>query len=103
MVVLIVFVINLSGSPKDAELWGFPSIITDILLVTKLAIILHGHDWPTELSGERFTLHDQLHQQLIRGLHALGRHGDRIFRPVACFIPCADARSEALRQDNRIP
>jgi silicon transporter len=42
MVVLIVFVINLSGGPlKDAELWGFPSIVTDIFLVSGLAMILY--------------------------------------------------------------
>jgi hypothetical protein len=42
MVVLIVFIINLSGGPlKDARLWGFPSIVTDIFLVTGLAMILY--------------------------------------------------------------
>ena len=41
MVVLIVFVINLSGAPLyGTKLWGFPSIITDIFLVTGVAMIL---------------------------------------------------------------
>jgi silicon transporter len=41
MVVLIVFIINLSGGPlKDAELWGLPSVVTDIFLVTGVAMIL---------------------------------------------------------------
>ena len=35
IVVLIVFIINLFGGPRaDAELWGFPSIVTDIFLTT---------------------------------------------------------------------
>jgi silicon transporter len=41
MVVLAVFTINLSGGPlKDAALWGFPTIITDIFLGSGLAMIL---------------------------------------------------------------
>ncbi|GKY98545.1 hypothetical protein MPSEU_000811500 [Mayamaea pseudoterrestris] len=41
LVCLIVFVINQCGSPlPDAELWGLPSIITNIFLVTGLAMIL---------------------------------------------------------------
>merc|ERR1719183_2018936 len=41
MVVLIVFIINLSGAPiSGAELWGFPAIVTDIFLVTGMAMIL---------------------------------------------------------------
>ena len=40
MVVLIVFIINLSGGPlPDTELWGFPKIITDIFLTTGAAMI----------------------------------------------------------------
>jgi silicon transporter len=41
MVVLIVFVINQCGSPlPGATLWGFPKVLTDIFLVTGLAMIL---------------------------------------------------------------
>ena len=40
MVVLIVFIINLSGGPlPDTELWGFPKIVTDIFLTTGAAMI----------------------------------------------------------------
>jgi len=43
MVVLIVFVINLSGSPlPGSELWGFPKVVTDIFLVTGFAMILYA-------------------------------------------------------------
>jgi silicon transporter len=41
MVVLAIFTINLSGSPlEDVELWGLPSIITDIFLGSGLAMTL---------------------------------------------------------------
>jgi hypothetical protein len=34
-----------------------------------------------------FALHARLHQQLLRGLHALGFECDRVLRPVAFFVP----------------
>eukprot|EP00978_Attheya_sp_CCMP212_P006657 scaffold15456_cov45-Attheya_sp.AAC.1 len=41
MVVLLVFVINLSGAPlPGAELWGFPTALTNMFLVTGVAMIL---------------------------------------------------------------
>lgn len=41
MVVLIVFVVNKSGAPiGEAELWGFPTWLTNIFLVTGFAMIL---------------------------------------------------------------
>ena len=41
MVVIIIFIINLAGAPlPGAELWGFPSIMTDIFLDSGLAMIL---------------------------------------------------------------
>ncbi|GKY98543.1 hypothetical protein MPSEU_000811300 [Mayamaea pseudoterrestris] len=41
MVVLTVFVVNQCGSPlPGAELWGLPSILTNIFLVTGLAMVL---------------------------------------------------------------
>jgi silicon transporter len=41
MVVLVVFVVNLSGAPlAGAELWGLPAWITNIFLVTGIAMIL---------------------------------------------------------------
>jgi silicon transporter len=41
MVVLTVFVVNMSGGPlKDAELWGFPSVLTNMFLGSGLAMIL---------------------------------------------------------------
>jgi len=41
MVVLIVFVVNLSGAPLGGTvLWGFPDVVLDIFLVTGLAMIL---------------------------------------------------------------
>ena len=41
MVVLIVFVVNLSGAPlPGATLWDFPKIVIDIFLVTGIAMIL---------------------------------------------------------------
>jgi silicon transporter len=41
MVVLTVFTINISGGPlKDAELWGFPSVLTNMFLGSGLAMIL---------------------------------------------------------------
>jgi len=42
MVVLVVFTINISGAPlPGAELWGLPSVITEIFLVTGFAMILY--------------------------------------------------------------
>jgi len=41
MVVLIVFMVNLSGAPlPGATLWGFPQVVLDIFLVTGIAMIL---------------------------------------------------------------
>jgi silicon transporter len=41
MVVVMVFTINISGGPiTDAELWGFPDVLTDIFLSSGLAMIL---------------------------------------------------------------
>jgi len=41
MVVLIVFIVNLSGAPVGgATLWGFPQVVIDIFLVTGAAMIL---------------------------------------------------------------
>jgi len=41
MVVLIVFIVNLSGAPiGGATLWGFPQVVIDIFLVTGAAMIL---------------------------------------------------------------
>jgi len=41
MVVLVVFVVNLSGAPVGgAELWGLPQGVTDVFLVTGVAMIL---------------------------------------------------------------
>ena len=41
MVVLIVFVVNMSGAPvQGAELWGYPPIVVDIFLGSGLAMIL---------------------------------------------------------------
>jgi hypothetical protein len=45
-------------------------------------------------------LHARLHQQLLRGLHALGFECDRVLWPVAFFVPHPDARGEACRSDN---
>ena len=40
MVVLIVFIINLAGAPlAGAELWGMPTVVTDIFLSSGLAVI----------------------------------------------------------------
>ena len=41
MVILIVFVIERTGAPvEDAELWGFPKWLTNMFLVSGLAMIL---------------------------------------------------------------
>jgi silicon transporter len=41
MVVLVVFVVNMSGGPLEgAELWGLPKVVTDIFLSSGLAMIL---------------------------------------------------------------
>jgi hypothetical protein len=41
MVVVMVFTINISGGPiADAELWGFPDVVTNMFLGSGLAMIL---------------------------------------------------------------
>ena len=40
MVVLVVFTVNISGGPKDADLWGFPDWVMNIFFEYGLAMIL---------------------------------------------------------------
>ena len=40
MVVIIVFLVNISGGPKDADLWGYPKVVQDIFFEYSLAMIL---------------------------------------------------------------
>jgi len=40
MVVLVVFTVNISGGPKDADLWGFPQWMMNIFFEYGLAMIL---------------------------------------------------------------
>jgi len=40
MVVLVVFTVNISGGPKDAELWGFPDWMMNVFFEYGLAMIL---------------------------------------------------------------
>ena len=40
MVVLVVFTVNISGGPKDADLWGFPDWVINVFFEYGLAMIL---------------------------------------------------------------
>jgi hypothetical protein len=78
MVVLVVFVINLSGSPlKYAEVFGLPFILPNIFLGSGLAVILY-----TVMVGQLNSQVNGCHYMLdyinVHALHALGCYGDGI-------------------------